>query len=319
MLTLYPAIKPYARHRLEVAPPHELYLEESGNPDGIPVLYLHGGPGAACDRHSRRYFDPELYRIILLDQRGCGRSTPFAELEGNNTPALLQDLEAIRSFLGIESWVLFGGSWGATLALLYAQAHPAHTRGLVLRGVNLYRDEDIRWLYGEGARRIFPDYWEQFVQPIPEAERADLLGAYYRRLTGADELACMAAARNWAQWQGRCATLRPNQDLLDRYAEPHKAVAQARIECHYLRQRAFLDEGQLLQGMTAVAEIPAILVHGRYDMISPLESAYALQQRWPAAELHIVRDAGHSAVEAGVVDALVRATGELANKLRDGA
>ncbi|RRJ83130.1 prolyl aminopeptidase [Aestuariirhabdus litorea] len=316
MFTLYPAIKPRQRHSLKVDPPHELYVEESGSPHGIPVLFVHGGPGMACDKHSRRFFDPEVYRIILFDQRGTGRSTPHAELEGNDTEAMVADIERVREFMGIDKWVLFGGAWGATLSLLYAQRHPDRVLGMVLRGTILCRDKDIRWIFQEGASRVFPDYWQEFCGHVPEEEREDLLGAYYRRLVGPDDLARMGAARAWAQWEGRCASLRPNQNLLDTYADPHRAKSMARMQSHYFINRGFIDENQILDNMDLIADIPSILVHGRYDMISPLDNAFELQNRWPMADLHIVRDAGHSSMEPSISDALIRATDEMARRLR---
>ncbi|GGY81038.1 prolyl aminopeptidase [Marinobacter zhanjiangensis] len=307
MLTLYPEIEPNVRHRLAVDPPHELYLEESGNPDGIPVIVVHGGPGGGCEEWYRRFFDAERFRIILLDQRGAGRSTPLAELEGNNTQALIEDLERVRSFLGIERWMLFGGSWGSTLSLAYAQAHPEHVLGLVLRGVFLCRPEDIHWFYQHGAGRVFPDYWRDYVATIPEDERADMVSAYYRRLTSDNELEQIQAAKAWSVWEGRCATLHPNHRVVEHFAHPHTAIALARIECHYFMNHAFLEPGQLLANAHRLAKIPGIIVHGRYDMVCPLDNAFALSEAWPQAELQIIRDAGHSASEPPVIDALMRA------------
>lgn len=307
MLTLYPDIEPYARHRLAVDPPHELYLEESGNPDGIPVIVIHGGPGGGCEEWYRRFFDAERFRIILLDQRGAGRSTPLAELEGNTTQALVEDLERVRSFLGIDRWMLFGGSWGSTLSLAYAQAHPAHVLGLVLRGIFLCRPEDIHWFYQHGAGRVFPDYWRDYVAPIPEDERADMVSAYYRRLTSDNELEQIQAAKAWSVWEGRCATLHPNPRVVEHFAHPHTAIALARIECHYFMNNAFLAPGQLLANAHRLADIPGVIVHGRYDMVCPLDNAFALSEAWPQAELRVIRDAGHSASEPPIVDALIRA------------
>lgn len=314
MHILYPEIKPYAVHALKVDNPHLLYIEECGNPDGIPVLFLHGGPGAGCEPYHRRFFDPERYRIILFDQRGAGRSSPHAELENNHTAALVSDIERIRDYFSIKQWVLFGGSWGATLALLYAQAYPQQVKCMVLRGVFLCRPEDIHWFYQEGASRIFPDAWENFLKPIPPSERGNLLQAYYKRLTGRDELARMACAKAWSSWEGHCSTLRPNHMVLDHFGEPHTALSLARIECHYFMNHAFLEPNQILNQVAVISEIPGVIVHGRYDTVCPLEQAYSLHKAWPASELHIVRDAGHSASEASIVDALVRATDELANK-----
>ena len=316
MMTLYPEIKPYQRHNLQVQAPHELYLEECGDPDGIPVLFVHGGPGGGCESRNRCFFDPERYRIILFDQRGCGRSTPHAELQHNNTQALVEDMEAIREYLGIEQWVLFGGSWGSTLSLVYAQTYPQRVSGLILRGVFLCRDEDLHWFYQHGASRIFPDHWEDFVHPVPEARRADMIRAYYDLLTGDNELARMGAAKAWSLWEGHCATLRPNHEVTERFGDPHVALAMARIEAHYFINHAFLEPNQILNNADKLAEIPGIIVHGRYDVICPLDNAVALHNLWPDSELQIVRDAGHASSEPGIADALVRATREMARRLR---
>ncbi|MEZ5526050.1 MAG: prolyl aminopeptidase [Gammaproteobacteria bacterium] len=313
MLVPYPEIKPYATHRLRVSDLHDLYLEESGNPEGIPALFVHGGPGGGTDSSSRRFFDPERYRIIVFDQRGAGRSTPHAELEDNHTMALVSDMEAIREFLKIERWMLFGGSWGSTLSLVYAQTHPERVLGMVLRGIFLCRREDLQWFYQEGANRIFPDHWEEYYQHIPENERHDMIAAYYRRLTGQDEIARMAAAKIWSNWEGVCSTLRPNPHIVEHFVDPHIAIAMARIEAHYFMNRIFLDENQILRNADRLAGIPGIIVHGRYDVVCPLDNATALHQRWPDSELYIIRDAGHSAHEPGNTDALIRATMEMAD------
>lgn len=306
MLSLYPEVEPYARHRLAVDHPHELYLEESGNPDGIPVIVIHGGPGGGCEDYHRRFFDAERFRIILLDQRGAGRSTPLAELQGNSTDKLVQDLEAVRHFLGIDQWLLFGGSWGSTLSLVYAQAHPERVLGLVLRGIFLCRQEDIHWFYQDGASRVFPDYWQDFLLPIPQAERQDLVSAYYRRLTSTNDLEQIQAAKAWSVWEGRCATLHPNPTVVDRFAHPHVAIALARIECHYFMNHAFLAPDQILRDAPRLKGIPAVIVHGRYDMVCPLDNAFALSEAWPEADFQIIRNAGHSASEPAIVDALIR-------------
>lgn len=315
MLTLYPDIKPNARHRLAVEPPHELYVEESGNPDGIPVLVVHGGPGGGCEDYYRRFFDAERYRIILVDQRGAGRSSPLAEFEGNNTRKLVEDMETVRSFLGIGQWILFGGSWGSTLSLVYAQAHPDKVLGLVLRGIFLCRPRDIHWFYQEGASRIFPDYWQDFLAPIPEDERDDLVSAYYRRLTSSNELEQIQAAKAWSIWEGRCATLHPNPRVVEHFGHPHVAIALARIECHYFMNNAFLEDNQIVRDAGALKEIPGIIVHGRYDMVCPLDNALALSEAWPEADLRIIRDAGHSASEPAIIDALMRGIDEVAARL----
>ena len=317
MLTLYPPIKPYARHNLPVSSGHKIYIDESGNPAGIPVVFLHAGPGAGCDRHSRRFFDPEVYRIILVDQRGCGRSTPHGSLEDNTTDHLVSDLEAIRKFLGIERWMLFGGSWGAALALIYASRYPEHVLAMVLRGVNLYRPKDIEWMFtGDGVARIFADHWKSFLEHLSEQEQQDVLASCYQTLTGDDELARMGLAKAFCTWEAQCMTLRPNQEVLDSFSDPHRALALARISSHYLVNQMFLQD-DLLAGSQAWHGIPGVIVHGRYDLISPLENAISLQEHWPEAELYIVRDAGHSSFEASIRDALVRATDNLARQFRD--
>ena len=317
MQTLYPEIKPYARHELAVEEPHVLYVDESGSPDGLPVLFVHGGPGGGCDALSRRFFDPTLYRIITFDQRGCGRSTPHASLENNTTAHLIADMQRIREHLGIDKWVLFGGSWGSTLSLAYAQRYPEHVHALILRGIFLCRPQDLAWFYQEGARRLFPDYWQDFLSPIPLEERDDLMQAFYRRLTGNDQIAQMHAAKAWSCWEGRTATLRPNHNVVERFADAHRALSMARIECHYFVNQAFLEPDQLLRDMPKIAHLPGIIVHGRYDAICPLDNAWALHQAWPNSELQIIRDAGHSAAELGITDALIRATGEIAHRLLD--
>ncbi|ASL25407.1 prolyl aminopeptidase [Azotobacter chroococcum] len=313
MQTLYPEIKPYARYQLAVDHPHELYVDESGSPDGLPVVFIHGGPGAGCDSMSRRFFDPNLYRIVTFDQRGCGRSTPYASLENNTTWDLVADLERIREHLGIEQWVLFGGSWGSTLALAYAQTHPERVMALILRGIFLCRPQDFHWFYQEGASRLFPDYWQDYLAPIPVEERGEMMQAYYKRLTGSDEIAQMQAAKAWSAWEGRTATLRPNPDVVERFHE--HALSIARIECHYFVNDAFLEPGQLLRDMPKIAHLPGVIVHGRYDAVCPLDNAWALHRAWPNSELQIVRDAGHAAGEPGITDALVRAADELAQRL----
>jgi len=317
MLTLYPEIKPYARHRLAVEAPHELYVDESGSPDGLPVLFVHGGPGAGCDEASRRWFDPTLYRIVTFDQRGCGRSTPHASLDRNTTWDLVADMERIREHLGIDKWVLFGGSWGSTLSLAYAQTHPERVHALILRGIFLCRPQEIRWFYQEGASRLFPDYWEDYLAPIPPEERDDLVAAFYRRLTGSDQIAQMHAAKAWSIWEGRTATLRPSHEVVERFADPHRALSIARIECHYFINHAFLEADQLLRDMPRIAHLPGVIVHGRYDVVCPLDNAWALHKAWPGSELAIIRDAGHAAGEAGITDALLRASDRIARQLLD--
>ena len=315
MQILFPDIKPYARHELVVDDIHTLYVEESGVNDGIPVLFIHGGPGAGCSSQDRRFFDPEKYRIILFDQRGCGRSRPHATLENNTTQYLIEDIESIRQFLSIEKWVIFGGSWGSTLGLLYAQSYPEKVLGLILRGIFLCRDEDLQWFYQGGADRVFPDYWKDFIHPIPSDERHNMIKAYYQRLTSSNEIAKMSAAKAWSIWEGRCATLRPNPDVVNVFAEPHLALSLARIEAHYFTHGAFIKPGQILDNMVRLTNIPGIIIHGRYDMVCPLDNAVAVYEKWEDADLHIIRDAGHSAREPSIVDALVKATDDMALRL----
>lgn len=316
MLRLFPEINANKTYRLTVDAPHVLYVEESGNPDGLPVLFVHGGPGAGCEGKQRRYFDPAVYRIILFDQRGAGRSRPHASLELNTTAHLVADMEVIRTHLGIERWVLFGGSWGSTLSLVYAEAHPQRVLGLILRGVFLCRRQEIHWFYQDGAHRIFPDYWQDFVHPIPEQERHDLLHAHYRRLTGDDEIARMASAKAWSVWEGRTATLTPKKEVVDFFSDPHVALSLARIEAHYFVHDSFLAPDQILRDAHRLKPIPGVIVHGRYDMVCPIDSAWALHQAWLEAEFIIVPDAGHSASETGIIDALVRATVNLPSRLK---
>ncbi len=314
MRILYPEIGHNHEYYLEVGQGHTLYVEESGNPNGIPVLFVHGGPGGGCGPVHRRYFNPERYRIILFDQRGCGRSTPHATLDDNTTSNLVADMERIREFLSIEQWLLFGGSWGSTLSLVYAETHPERTLGLILRGIFLCRDQDIQWFYQQGASALFPDYWQDYLALIPTEEHGDLLGAYYQRLTSNNELAQMQAAKAWSIWEGRCSTLTPNPSVVDHFGDPHFALAMARIEAHYFIHKAFLEPDQILRDADQLTDIPITIVHGRYDMVCPLEQAWALQQAAPHAELHIVREAGHSALEPGIIDNLVHATDRFAER-----
>lgn len=316
MLRLFPDIAPNKSFFLPVAPPHELYIEESGNPRGLPVLFVHGGPGAGCEPFHRRFFDPALYRIVLFDQRGAGKSRPHASLDNNTTPALVDDMEAIRKHLGIDKWVLFGGSWGSTLSLAYAEVHRDRVLALILRGIFLCRPQEIRWFYQDGAHRIFPDYWREFVAPIPEAERGDLVRAHYRRLTGEDEVARMASAKAWSVWEGRTATLEPKRSVMDFFSNPHVALSLARIEAHYFVNNIFLAPNELLEKTDRISDIPGVIVHGRYDMVCPVESAFDLAQAWRAGKLEVIPAAGHSASEPGIGNALVAATNLFARKFR---
>jgi len=316
MRSLYPDIQPYHHFQLQADDLHALYVEECGNPQGIPVVFLHGGPGAGCEPHHRRYFDPRLYRIVLFDQRGCGRSTPHAELERNTTWDLVNDIELIRQYLAIDQWILFGGSWGTTLALAYAETHPERVSGLVLRGIFLARQQDIDWFYQRGASRLFPDYWQQFLAPIPEAERQQLVKAYYRQLTSDNRQVREAAARAWSGWEGMTATLLPNQQVVDHFTDLQSALSIARIECHYFVNQSFLDANQLINNAHRLRGIPGFIVHGRYDVICPVEQAWELHLAWPEAKLQIIADAGHAVVEPGITEALLDATDELAARLQ---
>lgn len=312
MRTLYPPIKPISHRMLDVGDGHSLYVEECGNPDGIPAVFLHGGPGVGCGPDNRRFFDPERYRVLLFDQRGAGRSRPHAELEHNHTAKIIDDLELIRETFGIQRWLVFGGSWGSTLALLYAQAYPDRVLAMVLRGIYLNRTRDFDWLYGYGASRVYPDYWEELIAPIPEAERDDIPGAYYRRVVGDNPETAREAALAWSLWEGRCATLRIDEALLNQFRDPGLAWAFARISTHYFVNRLFMDPDQILDNAGRLAGIPGVIVHGRYDMICVLDQAHALHRSWPDSRLEIIPDAGHSATEPGIIDALVRAADEYA-------
>lgn len=316
MQPLFPEIKPNQSYALDTGDGHSVYYEEAGSLDGIPLVFLHGGPGGGCSPTHRRYCDPEKYRMILIDQRGCGRSTPHASLENNTTQHLIQDIEAIREKLGIEKWVVMGGSWGVTLALAYAETYPQQVMAMILRGVFLARKQDVDWFYQDGTNRIFPDYWKEFVQPIPENEQQDIVSAFYKRLTGQNELAKMGAAKAWSYWEGKVATLEPNKDLDEHFANPHLAMGMARISAHYFHNNCFLEENQLLDNAHQLKGIPGIIIQGRYDMLCPVENAWTLQNVWQDSDLRIIRDAGHSASEPSIVDALVRATKSIYQELQ---
>jgi len=316
MLQLFDPIEPYRTHILDVGDGHQLYVEECGNPEGLPAVFVHGGPGAGCEPYHRQFFDPAAYRIILFDQRGCGRSRPHAELSGNTTQQLVADMETIREYLGVGQWLVFGGSWGSTLGLVYAQTCTERVLGLVLRGIFLCRPRDIHWFYQEGASAILPDYWQDYLEVIPAEERHDLVSAYYRRLVGSDELARMAAARAWSLWEGRASTLLPKAAVVDHFARPATALSLARIECHYFMNDSFLGPDQILAQAHCLRTVPGVIVHGRYDLVCPLEQAWALHRAWPQAQLRVIPDAGHSATEPGIVDALVTATNQFALRLR---
>ena len=311
---LYPTIEPYETGMLDVGEGHSLYWERVGTPGAKPAVFLHGGPGGGIAPDHRRQWDPELYDILLFDQRGCGRSLPFAEIEHNDTWRIVEDIERLREMCGHEKWQAFGGSWGSTLALAYAQKYPDRVSELVLRGVFLARQQEKSWLYGYGASEIMAEQWDQFTGLIPEAERGDLVRAYYERLTSEDEATRLAAARELSLWEGHVATLLPNEDLLESFGDPAKAVPFARICAKFFLEDFFLDENELLANVDKLAGIPGIIVQGRHDICTPPGAAWALKKAWPEAELWIVHDAGHSASEPGIVDGLVRATDKLAGK-----
>ncbi len=310
---LYPPIEPYATGRLKVSATHDLYYEESGNPAGKPVVFLHGGPGGGSDPKQRRFFHPEKYRIILFDQRGCGKSTPYASLEDNTTWDLVADTEKLRVHLGIAKWQVFGGSWGSTLALAYAEKHPEACTELVLRGIFLLRKQEIDWFYQRGASILYPDAWEPYLAHIPEAERGDLLTAYHKRLTSPDPAVRLAAAKTWSGWEGGTSKLVPDADFTGHYEEDEFALAFARIECHYFMNKGWFDpEDQLLRDASKIRHIPGVIVQGRYDVVCPMESAWALHRAWPEADLVITPDCGHSAFDAPNCRALVAATDRFA-------
>ncbi len=308
---LYPPIHENNHFYLKVDDIHEIYVEECGNEDGVPVVFLHGGPGAGCELYHRQLFDPEKYRIILFDQRGCGRSHPYASLENNMTQDLIDDIEKIRKELAIDKWVVAGGSWGSTLALAYAQAHPQRVSGMIVRGIFLATDKEVRWFYQEGANLIYPDYWQDFIEPIPEDERGNLLKAYYQRLTGDNEIARMGAAKAWSLWEARTATLQPSKSLLNHFGDPRTALSIARIETHYFMNNSFLGDNQLLNNVDKLDGIPGFIIQGRYDMICPMKQAWDLHNAWGSSELYLVQGAGHSAGEPGISSALVKAGNDL--------
>ena len=302
---LFPAIQPDKTWRFPVSDLHTLYIEECGNPEGVPVVFLHGGPGGSSEPGHRRFFNPETYRIILFDQRGSGKSRPHASLEENTTWDLVADLEKIRQFLEIERWVVFGGSWGSTLALAYAQACPEQVSGLILRGIFLARDEDVNWFFNGQAARIVPEAWQHFIEQIPEAERGDIINAYYQRLTSNNEIVRMGAAKAWSIWEGSSVTLLPDKNVVDHFSDPHIALSIARIECHYFCNNCFLRPNQLIEEMAKINHIPGFIVHGRYDMVCPVDQALLLKQHWENVKLKIVDDAGHAVTEQGIANALV--------------
>lgn len=317
MHTLYPAIQPYKRHELAVDSLHTLYLEETGNPEGLPVIALHPGPGAGGSAYLRRFFDPQVYRIIIFDQRGCGRSLPHSEIKHNTTQDLLDDIDTIRTHLGINRFMLFGGGWGSLLALLYAELYPQQIGGLLLHRIFLGRPRDVAWFYQQGASLIYPDYWHEFLSIVPTDRRGEIPQYYAECLQGNNELARMSAAKNWALWQARCSSLQPHLSVIDQYSEPHFALALATLESHYIVNHYFIEENQVLNNAHKIRHVPTYLVHGRYDMVCPLAGAWDLHRALPTSNLSIVRDAGHSDREAGIIDALVCAAKEIARQGSD--
>jgi proline iminopeptidase len=312
--TLYPGIEPYASGHLDVGDGHTIYWERVGTPGAKPAVFLHGGPGGTISPNHRRLFDPKLYDVTLFDQRGCGKSTPHAELEANTTWHLVSDIERLREMAGAEKWLVFGGSWGSTLALAYAETHPERVSELVLRGIYTVTRAELDWYYQFGVSEMFPDKWEAFVAPVPEAERGDLIGAYRRILTGNDRDKQIEAARAWSRWEGSTITLLPDPDLTDQFGEADYALAFARLENHYFVHGCWMDEGQLIRDAHRIKDIPGVIIHGRYDMPCPARYAWQLHKAWPKADFHLVEGAGHAYSEPGILDRLIRATDRFAGK-----
>ncbi|MBT3559090.1 MAG: prolyl aminopeptidase [Rhodospirillales bacterium] len=311
---LYPAIEPYNTGMLDVSDVHSLYFEECGNPQGKPVVYLHGGPGGGCSPMLRQFFDSDAYRIVLFDQRGCGRSTPHASLEDNTTWHSVADIESLREHLGIDTWQVFGGSWGSTLALAYAETHSARCSELVLRGLFTLRRSELLWFYQEGASHVFPDIWEGYLAPIPIEERGDMMAAYYKRLTGDDKEKQLECARAWSLWEGSTLSLWPDLDREAHFGDDEFAIAFARIECHYFVNGGFFEvDDQIIRDLDKVRHIPTVLVQGRYDMCTPARTAWDIHKAWPEAEFHLVHDAGHASSEPGIIHELIEATDKFRN------
>ena len=308
-MELFPNIEPFNTFHLPVSDLHTIYVEESGNKNGKPVIFLHGGPGGGVDPKYRRYFNPDKWRIIMFDQRGCGKSTPFAELKENTTWDLVDDIEKIRNHLSIDRWVIYGGSWGSTLSLAYSQTYPDSCKALILRGIFLVRKKEIHWFYQEGASKIFPDNWQSFVAPIPIEKRNNLLEAYYNLLIGEDSSKKIEAAKAWSTWEGSTVRLIQDKDFIGDFSDEKFAEAFARIECHYFMNNAWFDsDNHLIENVDKIRHIPAVIVHGRYDVICPVENAWELHQAWPESELHIIPDAGHSIFEEGIKDKILEYT-----------
>ena len=313
-MELFPNIEPFNTFSLPVSDLHTIYVEESGNKNGKPVIFLHGGPGGGVDPKYRRYFDPEKWRIIMFDQRGCGKSTPFAELEENTTWDLVSDIEKIRNHLSIDQWVVFGGSWGSTLSLAYSQTHPDSCKGLILRGIFLVRKKELDWFYQEGASNIFPDRWESFLEPIPVEKRDNLMQAYYEILTGEDHSKKIEAAKAWSTWEGSTVKLLEDENFISDFSDDKFAEAFARIECHYFMNNCWFDsDNHLIENMHKIKHIPGVIIHGRYDIVCPVIQAWDLHKAWPEADLHIIPDAGHSIFEDGIKNKILEYTDRFSN------
>ena len=313
-MELFPNIEPFNTFSLPVSDLHTIYVEESGNKNGKPVIFLHGGPGGGVDPKYRRYFDPEKWRIIMFDQRGCGKSTPFAELEENTTWDLVSDIEKIRNHLSIDKWVVFGGSWGSTLSLAYSQTHPDSCKGLILRGIFLVRKKELDWFYQEGASNIFPDRWESFLEPIPVEKRDNLMQAYYEILTGEDHSKKIKAAKAWSTWEGSTVKLLEDENFISDFSDDKFAEAFARIECHYFMNNCwFNSDNHLIENMHKIKHIPGVIIHGRYDIVCPVIQAWDLHKAWPEADLHIIPDAGHSIFEDGIKNKILEYTDRFSN------
>lgn len=313
-MELFPNIEPFNTFHLPVSDLHTIYVEESGNKNGKPVIFLHGGPGGGVDPKYRRYFNPDKWRIIMFDQRGCGKSTPFAELKENTTWDLVDDIEKIRNHLSIDNWVVFGGSWGSTLSLAYSQTYPNSCKGLILRGIFLVRKKEIDWFYQEGANNIFPDRWESFLAPIPIEKRDNLMQAYYEILTGDDHFKKIEAAKAWSTWEGSTVRLMQDENFISDFSDEKFAEAFARIECHYFMNNCwFNSNNHLIENVDKIRHIPGVIIHGRYDIICPVVQAWDLHQAWPEADLHIIPDAGHSIFEEGIKDKILEYTEKFSN------
>ena len=313
MTTLFPPIEPYNHGWLSVGDGHEIYYEESGNPTGKPCLFVHGGPGGGASPAARQFFDPDKYRIVLFDQRGCGRSKPHASIEANTTWHLIDDIELIRETLGIDHWLVFGGSWGSTLSLAYAQSHPERVTELVLRGIFLLRAQELQWFYQHGASELYPDAWQHYLAPIPDAERHDLISAFHSRLTSEDPEVRLSAARAWSVWEASTSFLIQNEDFMAQLDEPEAALAMARIECHYFVNGGFFESpNQLLDAVDRIRHIPCVIVQGRYDVVCPPTTAWDLHEAWPEANFKLIANAGHSAFDPANAAALIEATNRFA-------